>query len=282
MTLPLTIFGSGGFIGATLCTSLDARGFSSKDADFSDAGQVNALAGAVSPSSVWLIAAARSPDWSGTAVEGMRSNLVLAANLADLVSRTVPRYVIYLSTIDVYGREDLALPLSESSPVRPSSYYGISKHASEGILTLACKEAGIPFTVLRLPGVYGPGDTHWGPVHSFLDAAVRRAPITIHGNGEQQRDLLFVRDIPKVVQALCETPIPGVFNLVTGRSVRLNDMLHIIEQLTGKTLQVHYKHDRPQFDIVFETPPLLLRAIPLTFTPIEEGVRKTYTALAGT
>ena len=279
MTTRLTIFGSGGFVGGALCGALQAQGFSSKDADLADSAQVGALAGTVVPSSVWVVAAARSPDWAGTPIDGMRNNVAIAGNLAELIPLAAPRYVIYLSSIDVYGRENLALPLDESIPIRPNSYYAVSKYASEGILGLACKEAGVPFTVLRLPGVYGPGDTHWGPVHSFLDAAVRRAPITIYGDGEQLRDLLFVRDIPRLVQALCETPVPGTFNAVTGHSASLNEMLRIVERSVGETLSVVYKRDVAQIDLVFNAPLLLRRLPSLTLTPIADGIGETYAAM---
>lgn len=274
-----TIFGSGGFVGGTLCRAMHAQGFSSKDADLADAQQVRALASAIAPSSVWIIAAARSPDWPGAPLDGLRNNVAIAANLAELIPDAAPRYVIYLSSIDVYGRENLAIPLTESSPIRPDSYYAVSKYAAEGILANACKEAGISYTALRLPGVYGPGDTHWGPVRSFMDAAMRHEPITVYGDGEQRRDLLFVRDIPKLVEALCETPAPGTFNAVTGRSASLNEMLGIIEGLTGDKLNVVYERGMTQIDLVFDAPLLLRRLPAFAFTPIEDGLRETYAAM---
>lgn len=282
MKMPVTLFGAGGFVGAAIMRGLaggdifEWTGLTSRDANLADRAQVASLAKEVQPASAWVMAAARSPDWHGTPLEGMRENLAMATNLVELMAVSPPRYVVYLSSIDVYGRTDLALPLNESTAIRPGSYYAVSKYASERMLALACAKAAIPLTILRLPGVYGPGDTHWGPVHSFLHAAIRHEPITVHGDGEQRRDLVFVRDIPRVLEALCRAPIPGTFNLVTGRSASLNAMLRAIAALTGEALDITYKRDTAQIDLVFE-PSALARALPgWALTEFEDGLRETY------
>jgi nucleoside-diphosphate-sugar epimerase len=226
---------------------------------------------------VWLIAAARTPEHAGPQEDNMAANIALARNLAALLARLNPSHVIFLSSIDVYGRTGLQLPLDEDSPMRPQSPYAASKCASEGILSDACGELGIPLTTLRLPGVYGPGDPHHGPVRSFVEAAVQRRDIHVHGNGQQRRDLLFVRDMPRIVEALSAVPVPGVFNAVTGRSLSLNGMLGLIEKLAGEKLRVHYHEESAQIDLDFKPPRLLCRMPALKLAPLEAGILETYT-----
>ncbi len=283
----LTVFGAGGFIGGAVACELGTKGrvivqeVASKDADLADMEQAGRLAGRLRGGGVWLIAAARTPEHAGLPADNRLVNIALAKNLAVLLVPLKPTCVIFLSSIDVYGRTGLQLPLDEDSPTRPETDYAVSKCVSEEVLSAACGELGIPLTVLRLPGVYGPGDPHHGPVRSFVDAAVQRKTIHVHGNGRQCRDLLYVGDVPRIVKALMAAPTPGVFNAVTGRGVSLNSMLRMIEALTGERLRIDYHEESEQIDLVFK-PSRLLRQWPaLELTALETGIRETYTWASG-
>ncbi len=281
----MAIFGAGGFVGRAIVEELkadpgfDVRGVSSQDADLRDSAQFRAASAKIPPRAAWVIAAAVSPDRGVPLLDGMMDNLAMARNLAEAIASGHAARVIFLSSIDVYGREKLDLPLSETSPIRPSSYYAVSKYASELIYTEACRHAGVPLAVLRLPGVYGPGDPHHGPVSSFLRAALAQTPITVYGDGNQRRDLLYVRDIPRIIALIARDGATGVFNAVTGNTMSLNEMLHVISELKGCELPVTYERAAPQFDLRFRKS-LLLRHFPsLHFTPLENGLRETYACL---
>ncbi len=285
MALPIAVFGVGGFIGGMLTETLEADAryevlrFTSRDCDLADPVQVRGLASRIPEGAVWVLCAAVSPDRAGSPKAGMQTNIAMACNLADLAPDVRPAHIVFMSSIDVYGRAELELPLDESSRVRPTSYYGVSKWASEQILALECREMDIPLAILRLPGVYGPGDTHHGPVRNFIDAALRRKPITVFGDGNQRRDLLYVRDVPGVVSAICARQVTGVFNAVTGRTLSLNEMLDAIGALAGRTLDIRYEREASQIDLMF-APPALLRALPeVALTPLEKGIAETYAAL---
>lgn len=282
---PVTIFGASGFVGGVLAESLAAdhgfnvQGFSSRDADLRDAAQVRALSRRLPPHSVWVVASAISPDRGVPPLDVLMANVAMARNLAEVLAENRAAQVCFLSSIDVYGREGVALPISESSPIRPSGYYAISKYTSELIMAEACREAGIPLAVLRLPGVYGPGDTHHGPVASFLRATFAREGITVHGNGQQRRDLLYVRDLPRIVSCIVHERAEGLFNAVTGLSVSLNEMLEIIAGLAERKLPVTYNVAARQVDLCFEESLLVRRFPSVRLTPLEKGLRETYACL---
>ncbi len=283
---PLVVFGARGFIGRHTAAALSKNtqfnvcGFTSHDADLRDPEQVGQLAQRMPIGAAWVLAAAITPDRGGPPLDNMMENMRMAANLARLMETAPPARVVQLSSIDVYGRSGIALPINEASPLRPASCFGVSMAASELVIGQACAQAGIPLAILRLPGVYGPGDTHNGPVASFLRAAIDGAPIRVFGNGEQKRDLLFVEDVPRIIDQLLKDRTDGLFNTVTGHSVSLNDMLTIVSECVGRHLEVEYDLGASQYDLQFETPVLLKHFPDLTLTPIENGIRETYTALS--
>ena len=283
---PVIVFGAGGFVGRALMEQWGADGgmpclgVSRQDADLRKPSAVRALGDRLPRGAAWIIAAAVSPDRGMDPRECGEANTAMAQNLAELIPLLSPRHVTFLSSIDVYGRAGLSLPLSESSPLRPETPYAVSKTASEALLANACGGAGIPLAVLRLPGVYGPGDTHHGPVASFLRAVLGNRPVTIHGDGEQRRDLLYVMDIPRIARALAAGRIAGTFNGVTGKSASLNEMLAMLAALCGRPLEIVYKRDFSQIDLVF-APSLLHQAVPaLSLTPLETGLGETYHHMA--
>ncbi|HOZ47123.1 MAG TPA: NAD(P)-dependent oxidoreductase [Candidatus Hydrogenedentes bacterium] len=289
LTVSLVIFGARGFIGGYIARALRSatgfavRGYSSADVDLTNANQTAAVASSLPSAPTLLFAAAAQPDRDIPSMGVMIANMSMAPNMAELVRATRPAHVTYLSSIDVYGRYDLALPLSEASTIRPDSPYAISKFATERLLAVACGEARIPLAVLRLPGVYGQGDTHHGPIRTFLDAARAGAPIRIYGDGRQRRDLLFIDDLSRIVETVCRQRIEGVFNAVTGRSHSLNEMAGIVSRIVGRPVEiVHQATDARQADLSFAESGLLRVMPEFVFTPLEEGLRRTWNVSAST
>ena len=283
--VPVTLFGTRGFIGGVLASALPryghvlVRGFSSQDADFAVETQVRTLADRLRPNSVWVIAAAQNPD-RGAPPEGVReTNNAITANLIRLAEQVPPRHIVFLSSVDVYGRTRPPHPISEDSPLSPETPYAQSKVESEADYRAFCSSRGVPLAVLRLPGIYGPGDTHRGPVRCFMEAAQGNQEAVIHGNGEQLRDLTYVGDLPGISARLCGEPLDTTLNVVSGRSVSLNHLVQLISEIRGNVLPVVYQQAERQTDLVFESPARLSHALGLTLTPIETGLALTYRAL---
>jgi len=280
MSQKILLLGSRGFIGLSLFRHLSdegeftVRGFDLPELDLTDEPQVRALLPEWVENGVVIMAAAitRDRDDSTTA---MRNNIHMAANLAGILKDHPPRQLIYLSTVDVYGRRNLKLPLSESSVVQPSNYYGIAKITREYILRLACGSAGIPLTILRLSAVYGPGDTHKSPIRVFITKALAGQALKVKGNGSELRDFLYIPDLCEVVAHVIRASIGGTFNLVSGRSRSIRDILKAIEQCCGHPLDVSFEGRQEDSDLVFERSALLAQMPTFRFTGIEEGLAQT-------
>jgi nucleoside-diphosphate-sugar epimerase len=102
---------------------------------------------------------------------------------------------VHASTGSVYGEVDGKI--TEDTPTKPVSYYGVSKLAGEGYARLFMDRLNI--TILRYFHVYGPRqetDPNLGGVVSIFRKILEDdGTITIHGSGEQQRVFTHVSDV---------------------------------------------------------------------------------------
>lgn len=279
---PIAIFGAGGFIGSALATSLRQHrkvvAFRSKDVDLAQKKCDERLADFVPARSVWIAVAAKSPDSGLRSCDILRTNVAITKSLCRLAALSPPRYVLHLSSVDVYGRQKLELPLTESSAIQLETPYAVSKYVSEILWSKLCAKLGIPLAVLRLPGVYGPGDTHSGPVRSFLDAAVHGGCIKICGDGRQVRDLLFINDLIRVVQLFCDRTICETVNCVTGLSISLLTMLRELETYIGYSLDVQHVPGS-QHDLRFDVTAIRKATHEIALTPFIKGLCATFDAM---
>ena len=126
--------------------------------------------------------------------------------------------VVHTSTRQVYGRPRY-LPVDEDHPTAPVDVNGIDKLACEQLHLLYADIHGLPITALRLTNVYGPRQSLLRQGLGFLPVFISRAldgeTITVYGDGQQQRDCLFVDDVVRALLAAVATPdaIGQVFNL---------------------------------------------------------------------
>ena len=122
---------------------------------------------------------------------GMHVNVAGTVNVFDAVSRRLGRIpcVAYASSAAVYNASDPS-PAPETGGTNPTTLYGVSKVADEGIARVYRADAGVPSIGLRPYVVYGPGRDQGmtsGPTMAML-AAVRGEPFHIGFSGTAQYD----------------------------------------------------------------------------------------------
>ncbi len=162
------------------------------------------------------------------------------------IRNKVPR-VVYASSAAVYGNNP-TVPKKETMDREYESPYALSKGVDEDYANLFNnkRDATNPtsFVGLRYFNVYGPRQDpkspYSGVISIFLDRISSGTPITIFGKGDQTRDFVFVQD---VVQANLLAGLldirPGsksvqVYNVGTGKSQTLMDLIEDIESVSGK------------------------------------------------
>lgn len=153
------------------------------------------------------------------------------------VAAKVPR-LVYASSSSVYG-DAPTLPLREDAFCQPVSPYGVTKLAAEHLCQLYGRNLGLPVVSLRYFTVYGPRQRPDMAFHKFLKAARDENPVTVYGDGLQTRDFTYIADIVAATRAAGDRGRPGgVYNVGGGERIALNDVLRLIENVTGRTLRI--------------------------------------------
>ena len=205
--------------------------------------------------------------------------------------------VIFGSTDDVYGKnpelpfsEESGLVIGSSSSIRWSD--AISKIYCEQ-LCFAYQEAyQVPINILRFSIIYGPKqrkDWWGGPQGVFIEKALRREPIPIHGDGLQVRNFVYVSDaVEGIFRVIEKEEIRGeVFNIGSQDRMRILDLAYQIWSLVGNS-------EKPEIefiaysDLCRDYEDVRVRDVDLTkakyllgYTPqmgIEEGLKRTIDA----
>ncbi|PFG04420.1 NAD-dependent epimerase/dehydratase family protein [Bacillus sp. es.034] len=161
---------------------------------------------------------------------------------------------VFASSAAVYGDEP-TLPKKETSTIRPLTPYAIDKFASEQYVLAFSRLYDIPTAAVRFFNVFGnrqnPSSPYSGVVSILTDkfkqlVKKEETSFTLFGDGEQTRDFIYVKDVVQAVFLVSETPdaIGKVFNVGTGGSTSLNDLIGLYEEITETTLPIEKKEER--------------------------------------
>jgi len=173
-------------------------------------------------------------DFTTYTVNNVEATQIL---LEACVGRSIERFV-YASSSSVYG-DAVAIPMREDALPQPLSPYGVTKLAAEHLCMLYHANYAVPACAMRYFTVYGPRQRPDMAFHRFIKAALREEPISLYGDGAQTRDFTFVADAAAATIAAGERGVPGrAYNIGGGSRVSMNDVLTIIERVTGHPLRI--------------------------------------------
>jgi UDP-glucose 4-epimerase len=156
--------------------------------------------------------------------------------------------VVFASSSSVYG-DTPTLPKSEDMPLNPKSPYAVTKAAGEMYCRAFQEVYGLKTVSLRYFNVFGPrqdpGSPYAAVVPLFIRAVMDGKPPVVFGDGEQSRDFTYVRNVVDASLKACESDMTGVFNVACGRSVTINRLVALINELLGKDVRPVYARPRP-------------------------------------
>jgi UDP-glucose 4-epimerase len=129
--------------------------------------------------------------------------------------------------------------------------------------------------------VYGPGQTggdYAGVISVFIEQALNNAPITVHGDGTQTRDFVFVEDVVEAnLLAARTTHVGEAYNIGTGESVTIRELAELIRDIADAESEIVHTEPRDG-DIEHSEADISKATERLEFEPtipLPEGLKRT-------
>ena len=154
------------------------------------------------------------------------------------------RRVVLASTVWVYGASRDEAPLTEQATFALADVnhiYTATKLACEMIAHSYHRLFGQEFTILRYGIPFGPRMRPALAIPRFVSQALANEPITLHGDGSQSRNYVYVGDLADAhVRALSDAGANQVFNLEGAEPVTLRQIVELLPELLGREVDVSY------------------------------------------
>lgn len=303
--MPWLVTGGAGFIGSHLVEALTAAGRPVRVFDNLDTGLESNLAH-ISPAPEFVRGSVTDPDALAKAVSGCDVVFHLAAlasvaksvedppashdvcatgtlNVLDAARKSGVRRVVYAASASAYGGASDPAGQGEDTPLCALSPYAAAKLAGEYYAEAFAATFGLETVRLRFFNVFGPRqrpDSPYSGVIAIFSAllAAGRTP-TVHGDGLQSRDFVYVSDVAKALTLAADTPgVSGrVYNVGTGKCVTLLELIATLNKLLGTTAVPVHGSPRPG-DVRDSRAKIDRITADLGYAPavsFEEGLRRT-------
>ena len=277
----VVVMGAGGFLGASLVKNLNENkipflALTEDNLNLLDLDASDRLADILSPNDILVVISAIAPCKNN---EMLLQNIVMIKAVCEAIVKKPPEHLIYLSSDAVYA--DSPDPLTETSSAEPGSLHGVMHLVREIMLKQVFSG---PMAIIRPSLIYGAEDTHngYGP-NQFLGLGLAGKEIILFGDGEEQRDHIYIDDVVNILQLVILHRSVGVLNIATGTVVSFRRIAEMVSEYFNPPITISTKprvgpmpHNgyRP-FD-----PSASLSAFPeFRYTTLAEGLQKTFKEL---
>jgi UDP-glucose 4-epimerase len=223
-------------------------------------------------------------------LEAHRSGPTATINMLEAARQAGARRFMFAASSSAYGNTE-ELPKHEEMFPRPLSPYAASKLAGEFYVSVYARTMGLDGVSLRYFNIFGPrqdpSSPYSGVISLFIKSMSRGQRPTIYGDGTQTRDFTYVANAVAANLAAMRRPGPiggEVFNVGTGRSISLLDLVAALNRIFGTDLEPIFE-DRRAGDVQDSLASLRRIEEALGYRPemsFEEGLRRTVEATVGT
>jgi len=155
---------------------------------------------------------------------------------------------VFFASSYVYGQPKY-LPVDEEHPLQPTSPYAWSKVLGENLCRAYHQDYGLDCSILRVFNIYGEGQSD-----SFLIPSIARQLPTGRiqlNDPEPRRDFVYIDDVVQsyIKVAECEGGEFEVYNIGSGASYSVNDVVTYMIEAWGQDVEVTYRQERRKGEI---------------------------------
>jgi nucleoside-diphosphate-sugar epimerase len=167
----------------------------------------------------------------------IQTNVTGTLNLLEAARAQGVRRVVVASSAEVYGGS--AQPLSETSPLMARSPYAATKIAKEKLAESFYHSYRLGTVVVRLFNTFGPRQSVRAVIPWIVTQAIAGGELHL-GNVNAVRDFMYVGDtVDGLMAAASREGVEGrVFNLATGKTHSIQDVVDRVGGLCGRRLRV--------------------------------------------
>ena len=309
--MKLLVTGGAGFIGSSIVDELVRRGHdtvvlddlsSGKEANLAAVrGKIDLRIGSITDLAavqsaavgadyvIHLAARTSVPRSVSDPIDSNHVNIDGTLNVLVAARDAKVRRFVFSASSAAYG-ETPELPKRETMPSTPISPYGVTKLVGELYAQVFGRAYGLENTSVRYFNVFGPRQDptsqYSGVLSRFMLAVIRGENPVVFGDGEQSRDFTYVENVVDLTLRACEASGSSgmVINGGTGARITLNQVLALLQKITGKKIQARYEPPRTG-DIKDSQADVSLAAKVLGYHPsvnFEEGLKRTWEWYAST
>jgi UDP-glucuronate 4-epimerase len=171
----------------------------------------------------------------------LADNLLATQRLLEESRNHELRRFVFASSSSIYGDAE-RFPTKETDSPAPVSPYGVTKLAAEHLGRQYFKGFGVPTVALRYFTIFGPRQRPDMAFNRFIGAGLDGEPITVFGDGLQERDFTYVGDAVDATVAAGERGEPGrAYNVAGGNAATVADVIEILGGLLGGDLAVDHQ-----------------------------------------
>lgn len=156
--------------------------------------------------------------------------------------------LIFASSAAIYGNNAEAVRREDMNP-DPDSIYAVTKLNGEQICKIFSENKQLKTVSLRYFNVFGPRQdpesAYAAAPAVFCNRAIHGQKLRIFGDGKQSRDFVYIDDVVKVNAFFMENDLEGVYNVATGKTVTINDLVNQILFITDSQSEVEHLAERP-------------------------------------
>ena len=220
-------------------------------------------------------------------------NSFIQINLISLMHLSNCREIFFSSSACVYPQSIQSkkgcvnLKESDAFPAEPEDGYGWEKLYSEIFTNYAIKELNINPRIFRFHACYGPNGT-WNNGKEKVPAAICRKiieaklsgnhEIEVWGDGTQERSFMFIDDCIDGINRIWNCDYTGPVNLGSDEMVTINQLIDIVEGISGIKVKRNYDTSKPIGAISRNSDNTLINKL-LNWEPntkLQVGMEKTY------
>lgn len=287
------IFGAAGFVGQNIIKKLqannvdliasDIQNLDIKDVAFCKADLLNyseVCKVVKDVDSVIHLAAHPLPASIENPKLNAKVNIEGTLNILDASKEYGINKVIFSSASSLVGKVDYS-PVDENHPCFPKTPYGVAKLSIEHYLRVYNELYNLNYLTFRFFNLYGPGQyPNSGALIPMVFSKLREdGSFNVFGDGNQMRDFIYVGDVAEAYFYSLRNDVKNeLINLGTGEGTTIKQVVEKAGKILNISPKINYLSARPgEIDnFVADTRKFKKFFGNFSFTPLDEGIRKTY------